>query len=397
MTTSTLQKWHTDKIGNLGKVVTGKTPPTAHKEFYSGEFPFITPSDISTFDVRYLSETERTISNLWASKNKKYILPRDAITYVCIGSTVGKIGLTEKESITNQQINALVANPLKLVPQYGYYLLRNITPEIQQIASARGAGKGIINKSQFEDFDVTVPSVDDQQSIADILSRYDDLIENNTRRIQILEQIAQATYTEWFVNFHFPDHEKVKMTDSSTDFGKIPQGWTVKKLGEQIDIYRGKNITKKTIEKGNVPVVAGGLEPAYYHSTANTEAPVVTVSASGANAGFVNLYMENVWASDCSYIDKGVTPFVLYYFLLLKSRQIEVTGLQRGSAQPHVYPKDLSELLVVDVPDHLLESFEDIVGTIFSFVGNLKKQNKALRDSRDLLLPKLVTGGIVVK
>ena len=199
------------------------------------------------------------------------------------------------------------------------------------------------------------------------------------------------------MNFRFPGHEKVKMVDSGTDLGEIPEGWTVKKLGEKIDISRGRNITKKTVEEGNIPVVAGGLEPAYYHSTANTEAPVVTVSASGANAGFVNLYMENVWASDCSYIDKGITPFVLYYFLLLKSRQIEVTGLQRGSAQPHVYPKDLSELLVVDVPDHLLKSFEDIVGTIFSFVSNLKKQNKTLRDSRDLLLPKLITGEIRVK
>ena len=268
----------------------------------------------------------------------------------------------------------------------------------QFVAShASGSAQPHANAPILKDFEFLLPDLKTQVSVANILSVYDDLIENNALRIQILEQIAQATYTEWFVNLHFPDHEKVKMTDSGIDFGKIPQGWTVKKLGEKIDISRGRNITKETVEEGNIPVVAGGLEPAYYHSTANTEAPVVTVSASGANAGFVNLYMENVWASDCSYIDKGVTPFVLYYFLLLKSRQIEVTGLQRGSAQPHVYPKDLSALLVVDVPDHLLENFEDIVGTIFSFVGNLKKQNKALRDSQNLLLPKLVTGEIIVK
>jgi len=259
-----------------------------------------------------------------------------------------------------------------------------------------GSAQPKLSQQNLKRIKLSLPEFTEQEQIADILSRYNYLIENISSRIKILEEMAQAIYIEWFVSFHFPDHEKVKMTDSGTDFGKIPQEWAVKKLGEKIDISRGKNITKKTIKKGSVPVVAGGLEPAYYHSTANTEAPVVTVSASGANAGFVNLYMENVWASDCSYIDKGVTPFVLYYFLLLKSRQVEVTGLQRGSAQPHVYPKDLSELLVVDVPDHLLESFEDIVSTIFSFVDNLKKQNKALRDSRDLLLPKIVTGEIKV-
>lgn len=259
------------------------------------------------------------------------------------------------------------------------------------------SGRQRADKTVVENLEILVPSsISEQRDIAQILSTYDNLIENNTCRIQILEKMAQVIYTEWFVNFRFPDHEKVKMIDSGSDFGKIPEGRTVKKLGEKINISRGRNITKKTIEEGKVPVVAGGLEPAYYHSTANTVAPVITVSASGANAGFVNLYMENVWASDCSYIDKSVTPFVLYYFLLLKSRQVEVTGLQRGSAQPHVYPKDLSELLVVDVPDNLLKNFEDVIGTIFSFVGNLKMQNQALRDSRDLLLPKLVTGEIEV-
>ena len=242
-----------------------------------------------------------------------------------------------------------------------------------------------------------LPELDEQRIIGNILSTYDDLLENNARRIQILEQIAQAIYKEWFVYFRFPGHEKIKMVDSKTDFDKIPDGWEVKKLGDKIKILRGKNITKNTIVSGKVPVVAGGMGPAYFHNKANVEGPAITVSASGANSGYIKLYHEDIWASDCSYINKNSTPFVYYYFLLLKNRQVEVTGLQRGSAQPHVYPKDLARLLIVDPPEELTHYFEKKAESTFSMINNFQLQNQNLRQARDLLLPKLVGGEIAVK
>jgi len=376
------------------KISSGGTPSRRHPEYFSYESGHLWVKSKELLDGAIISTEEKITDDALDNSSAKFF-PEHSVLLAMYGANVGQLGWLKNPATVNQAICALVIDPKKADWRYVFYSLLQSRGDL--IVQARGAAQQNLNQDLIKNFEVPFLPVSHQRIVSDTLGTYDDLIENNARRIQILEQTAQAVYTEWFVNFRFPGHEKVKMIDSGTDFGKIPQGWTVKKLGEKIDVSRGRNITKKTVEEGNIPVVAGGLEPAYYHSTANTEAPVVTVSASGANAGFVNLYMENVWASDCSYIDKGVTPFVLYYFLLLKSRQIEVTGLQRGSAQPHVYPKDLSDLLVVDVPDHLLENFEDIVGTIFSFVGNLKKQNKALRDSRNLLLPKLVTGEIIVK
>jgi type I restriction enzyme, S subunit len=394
MNTQTLQKWNKVRLDEIADFQYGYT--ASSKEDDTGtkllRITDIVPDLIDWETVPFCDIDEKDA--------KQYGIKKGDILIARTGATAGYAKFIRRQPEKSVFASYLIRLTMKKADASSEYVGRIIESDTfkQFVAShASGSAQPHANAPILKDFEFLLPDLKTQVSVANILSVYDDLIENNALRIQILEQIAQATYTEWFVNLHFPDHEKVKMTDSGTDFGKIPQGWTVKKLGEKIDISRGRNITKKTVEEGNIPVVAGGLEPAYYHSTANTEAPVVTVSASGANAGFVNLYMENVWASDCSYIDKGVTPFVLYYFLLLKSRQIEVTGLQRGSAQPHVYPKDLSDLLVVDVPDHLLENFEDIVGTIFSFVGNLKKQNKALRDSRNLLLPKLVTGEIIVK
>ena len=240
-----------------------------------------------------------------------------------------------------------------------------------------------------------VPFIEDiktQTRIAFVLSTYDDLIENNEKRIKILEEMARLLYTEWFVKFKFPGHEKVKMVDSSTEYGMVPDGWEAKKLGANLNISKGKNITKSTITHGAIPVVAGGLSPAYYHNKANVQNPVITISASGANAGFINLYQENIWASDCSYIDNNTTSFVYFYYLFLKNKQTEITRLQRGSAQPHIYPKDLMQITILDIPETLIAQLEDKVKIIFDTIRYFKKQNQHLSKTRDLLIPQLVTG-----
>ena len=192
----------------------------------------------------------------------------------------------------------------------------------------------------------------------------------------------------------FPGHEKVRMVDSP--LGKIPEGWEVKDLGSLLRIKRGKTITRKTVSDGEVPVVAGGLQPAYFHNQANTKQPVLTVSASGANAGFVNLYSEDIWASDCSFVDINTTPHVFYYYLMFKNRQIEFTGLHRGAAKPHVYPQDLMRLEAVDVSSHMLDSFDQEVTPAFQLIKTLSQKNTNLRQTRDLLLPKLISGELDV-
>jgi len=300
--------------------------------------------------------------------------------------------MTNVSSATNQQINSIIVNRSKHNPNFVYYLLRNETERIKGLAS--GAATPIIKKSTFSSVGVCVPNLPTQRKIALILSAYDDLIENNTRRIKILEEMAQTIYREWFVHFRFPGHEKVKMVGS--EMGLIPEGWEVKKLGDKITFLRGKTITKKDVISGKIPVVAAGLSPAYFHNQSNVKAPVVTISASGANAGFINLYYEDIWASDCSYISKETVKSIYFYYSMVKHRQAEITGLQRGSAQPHVYPKDLMRLEIVDAPVDLISRYEKLAESIFSEIGILKRKNKTLRQTRDFLLPKLISGEVDV-
>jgi type I restriction enzyme S subunit len=123
---------------------------------------------------------------------------------------------------------------------------------------------------------------------------------------------------------------------------------------------------------------------------------VVTISASGANAGYVNLYYSDVWASDCSYLNRETTRYIFYLFLMLKSLQAYISGLQVGVAQPHVYPKDLNRLKILIPPDDICERFELLVTPMFNLIKNLKHQNQKLAQARDLLLPRLMSGAIEV-
>ena len=145
-----------------------------------------------------------------------------------------------------------------------------------------------------------------------------------------------------------------------------------------------------------MPVVAGGLSPAYYHDTPNVLGPVVTISASGANAGHVNIYHEDIWASDCSFISASQTERLFYFYLLLRDRQREILGLQRGAAQPHVYPKDLARLIVLIPRDDIVEEFLESVSAKFGQMGALNRHTIRLVQARDLLLPRLMSGEVAV-
>ena len=169
-----------------------------------------------------------------------------------------------------------------------------------------------------------------------------------------------------------------------------------KAIGDYITPKRGKNLLSKDAIGGNVPVVAGGLEPSAYHNTSNTMAPVLTISASGANSGFVQLWDIPVWSSDSSFIDSSMTPNVYFWYVMLKKRQKEIYDSQTGSAQPHIYPQHIAVMPVIDLPEDSIEGFTDQVTPLFRMIGANKTENSRLASVRDALLPKLMSGELEV-
>ncbi len=267
-------------------------------------------------------------------------------------------------------------------PLFLYYLLKTLRLE----RFDAGAANPTLNRNHIHRLKVVVPLFEERAAIGKVLSEYDSLIAINNDRISLLEEMAENVYSEWFLRYRYPNsHKKNHESD-------VPEGWTNGTLGDLIDIKKGKNITKSAVQDGEIPVVAGGINPSCYHNVANANGPVTTISSSGANSGFVKLYQQDIWASDCSYINQDVTETPYYYYLLLKLRQREIYNLQHGAAQPHVYPKDLARLEVTHPPSELIKEFEEVITGAFELRQNLINKNHLLVDMRDLLIPRLVCG-----
>jgi len=132
----------------------------------------------------------------------------------------------------------------------------------------------------------------------------------------------------------------------------------------------------------------------YYHNISNATAPVITVSASGANAGYTNIHLENIWASDCSYIDSTMTKHLYFVFSFLKSKKAEIFNMQKGAAQPHVYPKDIAELEIAIPNIGEIEKYNTLCSFLYSKIKSLKRMNLRLEEARNILIPRLMSGMI---
>lgn len=272
----------------------------------------------------------------------------------------------------------------KVNPQYLTYYLLAPYAQHELTSAANGATVAHVNMPKIRGLKINLPDIQEQNRIAGILSAYDDLIATNQKQIALLEEAAQRIYKEWFIDFRIPGYE-----ETAFDNG-IPIEWHYGDLGEVAQFKRGKTITKDDAIAGDVPVIAGGLTPAYYHNQSNTSAPVVTVSGSGANAGFTRMYHVRVWASDCSFIDSYSTKSIYFVYCFLKANKQSIDNLQKGSAQPHVYAKDLNQLRTLIPSVSIVESFNEMVKPLFDRIAVLDKQILLLTEARERFLPQLI-------
>ncbi len=382
------------KIKEIGKVITGKTPSTENEENFGGVFPFITPSDISTFDERYVVQTERTISSKGYRYLKSNLLPMNAICFVCIGSTIGKICLTNKPSFTNQQINALIVNE-NYDAQYVFYLLRYVKGYFQQIGAGTGSGKGIVNKSTFEKSRISIEKdLFIQKKIASILSAYDELIENNNKRIKILEQMAENLYKEWFVRFRFPGYETAEFENG------IPKEWGIRRLDEVSKLSAGGDVPKDfslvQSKEYPIPIYSNGManDGLYgYCKKPTRTAQSITISARGT-VGFVCLrsqpYMPIVRLVSIEPKNESVDVFYLYYYF--KENSIE----GYGTSQQQITIPYLSKKKILIPSIKLIEKFGIYTAKLFDKINVLKEKSQNLIKQRDLLLPRLMSGKLEV-
>lgn len=221
------------RLEDIGTIITGKTPSTKTAENFGREIPFVTPRDF--VGQRYIESTERYLSEKGATSVRSSIIPPNAVMVTCIGSDMGKVALSKKKCVANQQVNSLLVSKAH-DPLFIYYALSLKQEELK--SSASGSALPILNKSSFGRFEIDLPPLETQREIAHILGTLDDKIELNRRMCKTLEEIAQTLFKHWFIDFEFPNEQGKPYKSSGgemvdSELGPIPKGW---KVGTLCDI-----------------------------------------------------------------------------------------------------------------------------------------------------------------
>ena len=378
-------EWKEDLLGNLIDALIDYRGKTPKKQSFG--IPLITAKIIKNGSIseptEFISEDQY---HLWMTRgfpvNGDVILTTEAPLGEVAQLDFRKVALAQRVVCFRGKKNMIDNTYLK------YYFLSYYG---QQALRARETGTTVtgIKQSELKKVIVKYPSFLFQRKIAGILSALDSKIENNNKINANLEAQAEALFKSWFVDFTpFKDQPFV-----DSELGPIPQGWKVGKLGDICTFKRGKNLLSKNAIDEGVPVVAGGLSPSCYHNQANTSAPVVTVSGSGANAGFMRMYHVDVWASDCSFIDVSCDYLYFVYCFLSVNRRL-LKHAQTGAVQPHVKPADIHDFDVVIPEEDIVKAFQSIIKELLTKVGVNEKENQRLAALRDTLLPKLMSGEI---
>lgn len=342
-------------------------------------------------NLNYLSEKSR-------EKYKKNNLIIGDIIVATVGSHPNLIeSAAGRSCIVNSQVEGFYLNQNAvcirtkdkriLSQKYLGYLCK--CADFQHYIQSRGRGAANqmrIAISSIKEYSFILPDFENQQYIADILSAYDDLIENNQKQIKLLEEAAQRLYKEWFVDLRFPGHENTKIVDG------VPEGWSRGLLKELISVNYGKD-HKKAPDDGNIPVYgSGGLMRKCNKSLFSGEAVLIPRKGSLNNIMYVN---ETFWTVDTMFyatMKQPHTAVFVYFFV----KAFDMYSMNIGAAVPSMTTKILDAMDVVIPDKETLEKFDKRAKVYFNKTKTLQGQNERLKTARDLLLPKLMNGKVEV-
>jgi type I restriction enzyme S subunit len=380
-----------DEVG--GTIRTGPFGSQLHESDYVRDgTPVVMPKNIidgklSVEDIAFIGEVD-------VARLAQHKLHKGDIVYGRRGDIGRRALITEKEDgwICGTGCLRISLGNTVLVPKFLYYYLGQPDIIAWIFNQAVGATMPNLNTAIIRSISISYPPLPTQYKITAILSAYDDLIENNARRIAILEDMAQALYREWFVHFRYPGYEKNGMAESA--LGMIPDGWEVVKLGDALTLQRGFDLPTGQRQDGNIPVYAAtGINGT--HNVAKVKGPGVVTGRSGS-LGTVIYITEDFWPLNTTLWVKDfrlVTPIYAFYLLSF----IELKTFNSGVAVPTLNRNDVHKIQIVIPPRTVIDQFDRHVLPIFTMKKYLTQKNTNLRQTRDLLLPKLISGEVDVE
>ena len=398
-----MEEWKEYSLGEIGKIITGKTPRTAIKGNYGGTIPFLTPSD--DMACKFVSHTNKTLTPLGLAEVKNCLLPENSICVSCIGSDLGKVVKTQEPSVTNQQINSII--PYKAFDaDFVYYLMCIVGKDLNFISKTSTAVP-IVNKSTFSNYKVRIPQIGVQKAIGNILSSLDDKIELNRKINSNLEEQAKALFKSWFIDFE--PFKGGKFVDS--ELGKIPEGWKVVTIGEVTD-----NIKEKVGDRDSIkvlsPVTSGHLvlSEEYFSKQvfSSSIAKYIVVKHNDFAYNPARINIGSIGMNEFEF-DGCVSPVYVvfrcqsgyeYFFDLYRRTSYFIEEVKKraiGGVRQTLSYKDLSLIQLIYPPKKVVENFNSIFISLLHTIHSNNVSNKKLEAIRDTLLPKLMSGEIDVR
>ena len=441
------KNWHKYSLEEIClKVTSGGTPSRKNPKLYeNGNINWVKTKELNN---GYIWESEEKITEEAVRKSSAKLLPVNTILLAMYGATVGELGVLGKEMACNQACCALIIDPKKADYRFIFYLLRLYKKEIQSLAT--GAAQQNLSAKTIKEFCFYIPSLEKQTEIADILSELDKKIQLNTQINQTLEQIAQALFKSWFVDFD-PVRAKVQALSDGlsleqaelavmqtisgktpeeltalsqtqperyaelaetakafpcemveVDGVEVPKGWEVKPLGDLISFVKGKkpkSVSPKQEENMLPHILTSSLEGKYNEFCESNK--LVTIEyhntimlMDGSNSGRIAIGHNGVIGSTLAKInlDNNKLWAVIYQFL--KHKEADIQANTTGTTIPHTDKNRVNNYLMVIPDNFLLEKFTELFDNSLLKIISNRNQIISLETIRDLLLPRLLNGEI---
>ena len=399
-------EWKELTLEEIGDIVGGGTPSTKNENYYGDEISWITPKDLSGYTSKYISKGERSITKLGLEKSSAKLLPKGTVLFSS-RAPIGYVAIAENELATNQGFKSIICNPKIANNQFIYYRMKLAKEELESIAG--GSTFKEVSGKVMKEFRISLPPLEEQEKIANILSSLDDKIELNNEMNKTLEEMAQSIFKRWFVDFEFPneDGEPYKssggeMVDS--ELGMIPKGWEVCKFSDISEIHDSKRIplSKREREKReNIYPYYGAASLMDYVDDYIFDGEYILMGEDGTvvdeNGYPILQYVwGKFWVNNHAHVLTGKEQFSNHYlYLLLKNTN--VSHIVTGAVQPKINQKNLNSLKFIIPDTKLLNKFNSLVKYKFEIIKNLSEENLNLMELRDTLLPKLMSGEISLK
>lgn len=396
------------EIGSLGKVVTGDTPPKKNPEYYGSAYPFIKPTDMQV-GQRYTYVYDECYSEVAYEKYRKKLIPEGATAVVTIGSIGQKLTLTHTACFVNQAVNAVIPNNEEFNSLYVYYLLKHNLNLVKNADTGASSGRENVSKSNFSKLQVLATlDTKEQERIAQILDGYDSLIENNQRRIALLEESARLLYREWFVNLRFRGFESAPLTLG------VPEGWSKTPIVEQTtflnrgitpaynDSAPGLVINQKCIREGRLSMLPARRQSKDVKPERLIQTGDVLINSTGAGTlgrvAQVRSPVENCTVDTHVTIARPMSKeWATYFGQALLSLEPTFSAMGKGATnQLELNRADIGAIEIWRPPVAVALNFHELVSPMLEHAENLLSTNQKLVEARDALLPKLMSGEIQV-